>query len=46
VIVDKTFGHVAYGCATCCGYFASPWMYYDPIDVGLSGGWPSRHVFR
>jgi hypothetical protein len=36
VIVDKTFGHVAYGCATCCGYFASPWMYYDPIDVGLS----------
>jgi hypothetical protein len=20
VIVDKTFGHVAYGCATCCGY--------------------------
>ena len=35
VIVDKTFGHVAYGCATCCGFFASPWMYYDPIGVGL-----------
>ena len=35
VIVDKTFGHVAYGCATCCGFNTSPWMYYDPIDVGV-----------
>jgi len=35
VIVDKTYGHVAYGCATCCGWNASPWMYYDPIGVGL-----------
>jgi hypothetical protein len=38
VIVDKTYGHVAYGCATCCGYNASPWMYYDPIGVGIDYG--------
>ena len=38
VIVDKTFGHVAYGCATCCGWNASPWMYYDPIGVGVDYG--------
>ncbi|HEX3437195.1 MAG TPA: hypothetical protein VHT24_10555 [Pseudacidobacterium sp.] len=36
VILDKTFGYVAYGCATCCGYGAAPYMYYDPIDV-ISG---------
>jgi hypothetical protein len=31
VIVDKTYGHVAYGCAQCCGYGIDPWMYWDPI---------------
>jgi hypothetical protein len=35
VILDKTFGYVAYGCATCCGYGAAPYMYYDPIGVIL-----------
>jgi hypothetical protein len=34
VILDKTFGHVSYGCSTCCGYL-SPWMYWDPIGVGV-----------
>jgi hypothetical protein len=34
-ILDKTFGYVAYGCATCCGYSANPYMYYDPIGVAL-----------
>jgi hypothetical protein len=38
VIVDKTYGHAAYGCATCCGWNASPWMYYDPIGVGIDYG--------
>jgi hypothetical protein len=38
VIVDKTFGHVAYGCATCCGYGDAPYMYYDPIGVALGFG--------
>ncbi len=39
VILDKTFGHVAYGCAECCGWAVDPWMYWDPIDVllGLEG---------
>jgi hypothetical protein len=35
VTVDKTYGHVAYGCATCCGYGVAPYMYYDPIGVAL-----------
>jgi hypothetical protein len=35
VTLDKTYGHVAYGCATCCGFGSSPWMYYDPIAVGV-----------
>jgi hypothetical protein len=33
VIVDKTFGHVAYGCAECCGLATVPWMLYNPMDV-------------
>ena len=32
VILDKTFGHVAYGCAMCCGY-EDPYLYWDPIGV-------------
>ncbi len=38
VILDKTFGHVAYGCAMCCGY-EDPYLYWDPIGVimGLEG---------
>jgi len=35
VIVDKTYGHAAYGCATCCGYGDSPSMIYDPLGVDL-----------
>jgi hypothetical protein len=35
ITLDKTYGHVAYGCATCCGFGSSPWMYYDPIGVGV-----------
>jgi len=35
VIVDKTYGHAAYGCATCCGFGDSPSMVYDPLGVDL-----------
>jgi hypothetical protein len=36
VIVDKTFGHAAYGCGICCGpEFAT--MEYDPLYVLVSG---------
>ena len=38
VIVDKTFGHVAYGCSSCCGFSDAPYMYYDPIGVPLGFG--------
>jgi hypothetical protein len=32
VIVDKTYGHAAYGCMICCGP-NNPWMTYDPLSV-------------
>lgn len=32
---DKTYGHVAYGCAECCGWADAPYMYYDPLGVVL-----------
>jgi hypothetical protein len=38
VIVDKTYGHAAYGCATCCGYADGAYMYWDPISVLLDFG--------
>lgn len=37
VIVDKTYGHVAYGCAQYCGYGVDPWMYWDPILTATGG---------
>jgi hypothetical protein len=36
VIVDKTFGHVSYGCMICCGP-DTPFMMYDPLTVSLGG---------
>lgn len=30
VIYDKTYGHVTYGCAVCCGYNAAT-LWYNPI---------------
>jgi len=35
VTYDKTYGHVAYGCAECCGYADAPYMYYNPLGVAL-----------
>ncbi len=36
VIVDKTNGHAAYGCAVCCGY-TGPAVVFDPLPVTVSG---------
>jgi hypothetical protein len=33
VIYDKTYGHVAYGCASCCGYYSPVQLTFDPFDV-------------
>ncbi|HEY6413786.1 MAG TPA: hypothetical protein VIX42_08865 [Edaphobacter sp.] len=37
VIYDKTFGHVSYGCASCCAYIGSPWFSPNPLRVLLQG---------
>jgi hypothetical protein len=36
VIYDKTYGHVIYGCGTCCGYNAAE-LHFNPIFVLLPG---------
>lgn len=36
VIYDKTYGHVTYGCAACCGYFI-PILWYNPINIFYQG---------
>jgi hypothetical protein len=35
VIVDKTYGHAAYGCGICCGY-VDALMGYDPLGVAVA----------
>jgi hypothetical protein len=32
VIYDKTYGHVAYGCGICCGYYY-PKVFFNPLLV-------------
>jgi len=32
VIYDKTYGHVAYGCGICCGYY-QPKFFFNPLLV-------------
>lgn len=34
VILDSKYGHVAYGCAGCCGY-TTPWMDPNPLDLSV-----------
>ncbi|MGA2413815.1 MAG: hypothetical protein ABSF59_05165 [Candidatus Sulfotelmatobacter sp.] len=34
VILDKTYGHAAYGCALCCNY-ETPFMVYNPLPVSV-----------
>jgi len=36
VVYDKTYGHVAYGCAACCGWGPS-YPLYNPIGVTAGG---------
>jgi len=36
VIYDKTYGHVSYGCGSCCGFKLSP-LWYDPLGVPFLG---------
>ncbi len=40
VIYDKTYGHVAYGCASCCGY-KFPRLTFDPLGVPFQGPSPN-----
>ncbi len=36
VIYDKTYGHVTYGCGSCCGFSSTvPW--YDPVILTFLG---------
>ena len=35
IIYDKTYGHVAYGCAWCCG-FTRAFFWFNPLAVPLS----------
>ncbi len=39
LVYDKTFGHVTYGCAVCCG-FQSAYLQYDPLGVPFLGTSP------
>jgi len=36
VVVDRTFGHVSYGCMICCGPTSAAMM-YDPLTVSVGG---------
>jgi hypothetical protein len=36
VMYDKTFGHVSYGCASCCGSLGTPWFSPSPLGILLS----------
>jgi hypothetical protein len=41
VIYDKTHGHVAYGCAGCCGYTSSVHLSFDPLGIPLGSPTPN-----
>ena len=36
VIYDLRFGHVSYGCASCCAYLPPVWFAPDPLGVPLA----------
>lgn len=36
IIYDKTYGHVAYGCGSCCGY-KTPRVWYNPLGIDFLG---------
>ncbi|HKO04651.1 MAG TPA: hypothetical protein VJW51_07865 [Candidatus Acidoferrales bacterium] len=33
VVYDKSYGHVAYGCAACCGWSIPVGFWYDPLGI-------------
>jgi hypothetical protein len=35
VIYDKTYGHVTYGCAACCGW-GIPYLWFNPLSVPIA----------
>lgn len=37
VVYDRTYGHVTYGCAACCGYTDPIFNWYDPLSVFFQG---------
>lgn len=37
VIYDRTYGHVTYGCANCCGYGLNLALWYDPLGIPFQG---------
>jgi hypothetical protein len=37
VIYDKTYGHVAYGCAVCCGYTGQV-LTFNPLGIPFGNG--------
>jgi hypothetical protein len=37
IVYDKTFGHVTYGCANCCGYSLSLALWYNPLGIPFQG---------
>ncbi len=37
IIYDRTYGHVTYGCAACCGYNIPPVLWYNPIGIPFEG---------
>ena len=37
VIYDRTYGHVTYGCAACCGYTDPIYNWYNPISIFYQG---------
>lgn len=37
IVYDKTFGHVTYGCAECCGYYGLAYLDFNPLGIPLLG---------
>ena len=37
VIFDKTYGHVTYGCGSCCGFKGGLKLWYNPLGIPFQG---------
>jgi hypothetical protein len=40
VVFEKTYGHVTYGCMTCCDY-TGPYLTFDPLGIPFLGTSPN-----